>query len=153
MAMEYGLFLTPQVFCISSMQVEKEQTNMILIVGATGILGGYDHPTVIGGWQEVAHIWSHNSPAEELAKQRMATSPRLLIEAARAAGYGDLKDVHRSTRLSGHPTVITTATQPCAAGRIMWTQSIAWSKDATDRSGQGGRCEGNSSSFRSWART
>jgi uncharacterized protein YbjT (DUF2867 family) len=47
---------------------------MILVVGATGLLGGRIALNLLAQEREVRVLARHNSPAEELAKVGMATS-------------------------------------------------------------------------------
>lgn len=83
---------------------------MILIVGATGILGGMITHRVLGKGQEVRILVRHNSPAEQMAAQGMATSPRSLIDAGAQAIYGDLKERASLDRAcAGIDTIIATA--------------------------------------------
>ena len=90
---------------------------MILIVGATGILGGMITQRLLESGKEVRILVRHNSPAEEMAKQRMATSPRLLIEAGAQPVYGDLKDrASLDQACQGIETVITTANSAMRGG-------------------------------------
>ena len=90
---------------------------MILIVGATGILGGMITQRLLESGKEVRILVRHNSPAEELAKQRMATSPQLLIEAGAQPVYGDLKDrASLDQACQGIETVITTANSAMRGG-------------------------------------
>jgi len=99
---------------------------MILVVGATGILGGLITQKLLADDKEVRILVRHDSPAEGMALERMATSPKALIEAGAEPFYGDLKDrdtldglVMGSTPSSPPPT------QPCAAGRTASIRSIA----------------------------
>ena len=90
---------------------------MILIVGATGILGGMITQRLLESGKEVRILVRHNSPAEEMAKQRMATSPQLLIEAGAQPVYGDLKDrASLDQACQGIETVITTANSAMRGG-------------------------------------
>ena len=90
---------------------------MILIVGATGILGGMITQRLLEAGKEVRILVRHNSPAEEMAKQRMATSPQLLIEAGAQPVYGDLKDrASLDQACQGIETVITTANSAMRGG-------------------------------------
>lgn len=65
---------------------------MILLVGATGQLGGRIGHRLLAQGKEVRILVRHNSPSEELAKQGLATSAHSLIEAGAQTVYGDLKD-------------------------------------------------------------
>ena len=56
---------------------------MILIVGATGILGGMITRRLLDEGKDVRILLRRNSPSEQLALQGMATSAQSLIEAAR----------------------------------------------------------------------
>jgi len=83
---------------------------MILIVGATGILGGLITRRLLEQNQNVRILVRHNSPAEQMATQGMATSPRPLIRAGAKPVYGDLKDrASLDPACDGIETVITTA--------------------------------------------
>ena len=90
---------------------------MILVVGATGILGGMITQRLLEAGKQVRILMRHNSPAEEMARQRMATSPRLLIEAGAQPVYGDLKDrASLDKACQGIQTVITTANSAMRGG-------------------------------------
>jgi uncharacterized protein YbjT (DUF2867 family) len=90
---------------------------MILVVGATGILGGMITQRLLAGGKDVRILVRHNSPAEQMALQGMASSPRTLIDAGAQPVYGDLKD--RATldpACDGLETVITTANSAMRGG-------------------------------------
>jgi NADH dehydrogenase len=90
---------------------------MILIVGATGILGGMITQRLLGEGKDVRILVRHNSPAEQMAMQGMATSPRALIDASAKPVYGDLKDRASLDRAcAGVETVITTANSSMRGG-------------------------------------
>jgi uncharacterized protein YbjT (DUF2867 family) len=90
---------------------------MILIVGATGILGGMITQRLLGEGKDVRILVRHNSPAEQMALQGMATSPRSLIEAGARPVYGDLKDrASLDPSCDGIETVITTANSAMRGG-------------------------------------
>lgn len=90
---------------------------MILIVGATGILGGMIAHHLIGQGQNVRVLLRHNSPAAELAKHYLATNPQSLIEAGAQPVYGDLKDrPSLETACVGIETLITTANAALRGG-------------------------------------
>jgi NADH dehydrogenase len=90
---------------------------MILVVGATGILGGIITQRLLGEGKDVRILVRHNSPAEEMAKQGMATSPKTLIEAGAKPIYGDLKDrASLDKACAGVETVITTANSAMRGG-------------------------------------
>jgi uncharacterized protein YbjT (DUF2867 family) len=90
---------------------------MILVVGATGILGGLITQRLVAGGREVRILVRRNSPSEELAKQGLATSAQSLIEAGAKPVYGDLKDrLSLDRACEGIETVITTANSAMRAG-------------------------------------
>ena len=83
---------------------------MILVVGATGLLGGLITQQLLKKGEDVRILIRQNSPAEEMAKQGLGTSPQLLIDAGAEPIYGDLKDpVSLVNACLGVDTVITTA--------------------------------------------
>ena len=65
---------------------------MILVVGATGMLGGMITNQLLQQGKNVRILVRENSPAAEMAKQGMATDPDSLIDAGAQPIYGDLKD-------------------------------------------------------------
>ena len=65
---------------------------MILVVGATGQLGGMITQRLLAEGKDVRILVRHNSPSEELAKQGLATSSQTLIDAGAQPVYGDLKE-------------------------------------------------------------
>lgn len=90
---------------------------MILIVGATGILGGLITQRLLAQGKEVRILVRQNSPAEEMAKHGMATSPSALIAAGAKPAYGDLKDRGSlDAATQGVEVVITTATSAMRGG-------------------------------------
>lgn len=90
---------------------------MILVVGATGKLGGDIALRLLAQGKAVRVLLRHTSPAEELAKQGMAVSPRDLLAAGAEAVYGDLKDrASLDAAAAGVQTVITTANSALRGG-------------------------------------
>jgi uncharacterized protein YbjT (DUF2867 family) len=90
---------------------------MILVAGATGILGGLITQRLLGEGKDVRILVRHNSPAEEMALQGMATSARSLIGAGAQPVYGDLKDcASLDAACEGIETVITTANSAMRGG-------------------------------------
>lgn len=84
---------------------------MILVVGATGTLGGKVVRGLLDRGELVRILVRPGSPSEEMAKQGMATSPRALFEIGAEIIEGDLTE--RSSldaAVAGVDTVITTAT-------------------------------------------
>jgi uncharacterized protein YbjT (DUF2867 family) len=83
---------------------------MILVVGATGRLGGMITQRLLAAGKEVRILARHNSPSEELAKQGLATPARPLVEAGAQPVCGDMKDrASLDAACQGIDTVITTA--------------------------------------------
>lgn len=90
---------------------------MILVVGATGLLGGFITQRLLGEGKNVRILLRHNSPAEQMALQGVATSPQSLINAGAKPVYGDLKDRASLDQVcKGVETVITTANSAMRAG-------------------------------------
>lgn len=90
---------------------------MILIVGATGILGGLITQRLLGAGEDVRILVRRESPSEQMALQGMATSAKSLIEAGAMPVYGDLK-VRASLEAAckGINTIITTANSAMRSG-------------------------------------
>jgi uncharacterized protein YbjT (DUF2867 family) len=90
---------------------------MILVVGATGILGGMITRQLLDEGKEVSILVRHNSPSEQMALQGMATSAKSLISAGAIPVYGDLKDpASLDLAMKGIETVITTANSAMRGG-------------------------------------
>ena len=90
---------------------------MILVVGATGVLGGLITGRLLDEGKDVRVLLRHNSPAEAMAGQGMATSPQSLIDAGAQPVYGDLKDRASLDRAcEGIETIITTANSAMRGG-------------------------------------
>lgn len=84
---------------------------MILVVGATGSLGGRVTRGLLQQGKPVRILVRKNSPSEELAKQGRANTAQSLIKAGAHAVYGDLKDrASLDAACQGMDTVLTTAT-------------------------------------------
>ncbi len=84
---------------------------MILVVGATGSLGGRITHGLLQQGQAVRFLTRHNPISEELAKQGRANTAQALIEAGAQAVPGDLKDrASLEAAVKGVDTIITTAT-------------------------------------------
>lgn len=84
---------------------------MILIVGATGTLGGRITRKLLRAGEKVRILVRHNSQSEALAGQGLATSAQSLIETGAQPVYGDLKDrASLNAACEGIDTVVTTAT-------------------------------------------
>lgn len=90
---------------------------MILVAGATGILGGMVSQRLLGEGKDVRILVRHNSPAEQMALHGMATSAKSLIEAGAEPVYADLKDRASLDRAcTGVDTIITTANSAMRSG-------------------------------------
>lgn len=88
---------------------------MILVVGATGQLGGIITRRLLEDDREVRILVREDSPSEDLAAQGRATSALDLVGLGAQRVYGDLRDRASLDRaVHGIDTVITTAN---AAGR------------------------------------
>ncbi|NJD59722.1 MAG: hypothetical protein C3F13_14350 [Anaerolineales bacterium] len=90
---------------------------MILVVGATGILGGMITRQLLREGKEVRILVRKNSPSEQLALQGMATTAKSLIEAGAEPIYGDMKEpATLAIACRGIETVITTANSAMRGG-------------------------------------
>jgi uncharacterized protein YbjT (DUF2867 family) len=90
---------------------------MILIVGATGKLGGLIASHLLTRGQAVRIFVRANSPSHELAQQGLATAAQTLIDAGAEPAYGDLKDPSSlAAACAGIDTVITTANAAMRGG-------------------------------------
>ncbi|MFO7633388.1 MAG: NmrA family NAD(P)-binding protein, partial [Caldilinea sp.] len=90
---------------------------MILVVGATGLLGGMITRQLLEQDKAVRILVRHHSASEELAKQGMATSAQSLIAAGAQPMAGDLKDPPSLDRACADvATVITTANSILRSG-------------------------------------
>ena len=90
---------------------------MILVVGATGLLGGLITRQLLEQGQDVRILVRENSPSAALAQQGMATPAHALIEAGAQPVYGDLKNpASLAAACAGVQTVITTANSAVRGG-------------------------------------
>ena len=90
---------------------------MILIVGATGLLGGTIAHQLLEQGKDVRILVRENSPSEALVAQGMATPAPALIDAGAVPVYGDLKDrASLDVACAGIQTVITTANSAVRGG-------------------------------------
>ncbi len=84
---------------------------MILVVGATGSLGGRITRGLLAQDKAVRILARNNPISAELAKQGRANTVESLVDAGTQAVYGDLKDrASLDAAVAGIDTVITTAT-------------------------------------------
>ena len=90
---------------------------MILVVGATGRLGGMIAHRLLEQGQDVRILVRQNSPSEQMAQQGLATSAKALIAAGAQPVQGDLKDAGSlPAAVAGVTTVITTANSVLRGG-------------------------------------
>jgi uncharacterized protein YbjT (DUF2867 family) len=83
---------------------------MILVAGATGLLGGRIVKKLLDQGKPVRILVRPDSPCEELALQGRATSAQALIQAGAQPVYGDLTDpASLEKAVEGVDTVLTTA--------------------------------------------
>lgn len=84
---------------------------MILVVGATGTLGGRITRRLLAQGKDVQILVRENSPSAELAQMGMATSAESLVAAGAEQVTGDLTDrASLDAACAGVEAVITTAT-------------------------------------------
>jgi NADH dehydrogenase len=83
---------------------------MILVVGATGTLGGRITRGLLQQGRDVRVLVRHNPISAAMAEQGLANTPESLIEAGAQPVWGDLKDrASVEAAVAGVDTVITTA--------------------------------------------
>ena len=88
---------------------------MILMVGATGVVGGMITRRLLDEDKEVRILVRRGSPSSQLVQQGLATSAEALIESGAHPVHGDLRDrASLDAALEGVDTVISTAN---SAGR------------------------------------
>jgi uncharacterized protein YbjT (DUF2867 family) len=88
---------------------------MIVVIGATGIVGGMITRRLSDEGKDVRILVRTNSPSEQLARGGRATSAEELVEAGAQPVYGDLRDrASLNAAVEGVETVISTAN---SAGR------------------------------------
>lgn len=90
---------------------------MILVVGATGVVGGMITRQLLEQGREVRILVRHNSPSEQMAQQGLATTAGDLIAAGAEPTYGDLKDAQSLQRaVAGVETIISSANSAMRGG-------------------------------------
>lgn len=90
---------------------------MILVVGATGIVGGMVTRRLLEQGKEVRILVRHNSPSDYMAQQGLATPARDLVAAGAQPMSGDLGDKQALRQaLQGVQTVIATANSAMRGG-------------------------------------
>jgi uncharacterized protein YbjT (DUF2867 family) len=113
---------------------------MILVVGATGRVGGTITRQLLEQGKEVRILVRENSPSAQLAPQGLATDSSTLIAAGAQPVYGDLKDeasLHRA--VAGVHTIIATAISVLRGGddnvETVERQGYRWLVDAAAQAG------------------
>jgi uncharacterized protein YbjT (DUF2867 family) len=90
---------------------------MILVVGATGIVGGMISRGLLEKGKDVRVLVRRDSPSSQLVHQGLATSAESLIEAGAQPVHGDLRDrASLDAALKGIDTVISTANSAMRGG-------------------------------------
>ena len=90
---------------------------MILVVGATGVVGGMIARRLLEKDKEVRVLVRRDSPSSQLIQQGLATSAEELIEAGAQPVHGDLRDrASLDVAVDGVETVITTANSAMRGG-------------------------------------
>ena len=90
---------------------------MILVVGATGVVGGMISRGLLEEGKDVRVLVRRDSPSSQLVHQGLATSPESLIEAGAQPVHGDLRDrASLDAALKDIDTVISTANSAMRGG-------------------------------------
>jgi uncharacterized protein YbjT (DUF2867 family) len=90
---------------------------MILVVGATGVVGGMIVRQLLEEDKVVRILVRRDSPSSQLVQQGLATSAEELIKAGAQPVYGDLRDrASLDVAVEGVETVITTANAAMRGG-------------------------------------
>jgi uncharacterized protein YbjT (DUF2867 family) len=90
---------------------------MILVVGATGVVGGMIARRLLKEDKEVRILVRRDSPSSQLVQQGLATSAEELIEAGAQPVHGDLRDrASLEAAVEGVQTIITTANSAMRGG-------------------------------------
>src|SRR3712207_7328903 len=83
---------------------------MVLVVGATGVVGGMITRRLLERGDEVRILVRTNSPSEQLAREGRATSAEELIAAGASPAYGDMRHLTSlDAALEGVRAVVSTA--------------------------------------------
>src|SRR3712207_4855762 len=103
---------------------------MVLVVGATGVVGGIITRRLLERGDEVSILVRTNSPSELLAREGRATSAEELIAAGASPAYGDMRDrASLDAALEGVRAVVSTAN---SVGRGATTTCGPWTSKATE---------------------
>jgi len=90
---------------------------MILVVGATGVVGGMIARGLLEQGKEVRVLVRRDSPSSQLVQQGLATSAETLIETGAQPVHGDLRDrASLDAALENVETVISTANSAMRGG-------------------------------------
>ena len=90
---------------------------MILVVGATGVVGGMITRRLLEQGKEVRVLLRRDSPSSQLVQQGLATSAETLIESGAHPVHGDLRDgASLDAALEGVKKVISTANSAMRGG-------------------------------------
>jgi NADH dehydrogenase len=90
---------------------------MILVVGATGVVGGMTARGLLEQGKEVRVLVRRDSPSSQLVQQGLATSSEELIELGAHPVHGDLRDrASLDAALEGVETVLSTANSATRGG-------------------------------------
>ena len=90
---------------------------MILVVGATGVVGGMISRGLLEEGEDVRVLVRRDSPSSQLVHQGLATSAEELIESGAQPVHGDLRDrASLDAALEGIDTVISTANSAMRGG-------------------------------------
>ena len=90
---------------------------MILVVGATGVVGGMIARGLLEQGKEVRVLVRRDSPSSQLVQQGLATSAEMLTETGAQPVHGDLRDrASLDAALEGVGTVISTANSAMRGG-------------------------------------
>ena len=90
---------------------------MILVVGATGVVGGMITRRLLEKDKEVRVLVRRDSPSSQLIQQGLATSAEELIEAGAQPVHGDLRNrASLDAAVEGVEAVITTANSAMRGG-------------------------------------
>jgi uncharacterized protein YbjT (DUF2867 family) len=90
---------------------------MILVVGATGVVGGMITPGLLEQGKEVLALGRRDSASSQLVQQGLATSAETLSESGAHLVHGDLRDrAALEAALEGVGRVVTTANSAMRGG-------------------------------------
>ena len=89
---------------------------MILVVGATGVVGGMIARGLLEQGKEVRVLVRRDTPSSQLVQHGLATSAESLIESGAQPVHGDLRDRASLAALEGVGTVVTTANSAMRGG-------------------------------------